>query len=145
MGDEKALALSEALAGMPFIKTLDLANNRLTNKSVPNILDACFATNLMNLNLSGNRVDVDGAKSLASFLDKCDTLRSLVLDRCEINDEDLQILIPGFIKKADEIGVGNLSLSENQITGVGGEFLGEVRHCEALRCEVESKTSSCNI
>ncbi|GMH51778.1 hypothetical protein TrST_g8706 [Triparma strigata] len=142
MGDEKALALSEALAGMPFIKTLDLANNRLTNKSVPNILDACFATNLMNLNLSGNRVDVDGAKSLASFLDKCDTLRSLVLDRCEINDEDLQILIPGFIKKADEIGVGNLSLSENQITGVGGEFLGELFRNEG--CSLEKLNLSQN-
>ncbi|GMH59163.1 hypothetical protein TrLO_g15025 [Triparma laevis f. longispina] len=135
MGDTKALALAEALVDMPFIKTLDLANNRLTNKSVPKILDSCFATKLMNLNLSGNRVDVPGAKSLAGFLKKCNTLRSLVLDGCEISDEDLSLLIPGFIKGDDEVGVSNLSLADNQITGVGGASLGELFKNEGCTLE----------
>ena len=126
MGDAKAIALSEALQDMPFIKTLDLAYNRLTNKSVPKVLDACMSAKLMNLNLAGNRVDVPGAHSLVKFLVDCNTLRSLVLDDCEISDEDLGILLPGLVKKDGESGVGNLSLVSNQITGIGGKQLGEL-------------------
>ena len=58
MGDDNARLLSTAISSLPFLQSINLANNRLTDDGLyPLILAACFIPGLLELDLSQNKVD----------------------------------------------------------------------------------------
>jgi hypothetical protein len=117
MGDKRALALADALQSMKFILTLDLQNNRLTERSLPTLLEQLkHHTNITDLNLSNNTINntthavrddkgnvVGKTKSITevmvAYLKTSDSIRVLKLDDCKITDEVAMELVPGFIRK----------------------------------------------
>ena len=124
IGDEKARALADALANMPFIRLVDVSYNRLTDKSLPNFLDSLVNhKTLMNLNLSGNAINSVVAETIRDFMKGTTALRVLIMENCGITDKELDIFSTGFL---DNSVVTNLGLSRNKIRSRGGEIFGDL-------------------
>ena len=145
IGDEKASALGEAISHMPFIKLLDISNNRLSSKSLPGILSGITnLKNLMNLNLSGNKVDVVVATHIGALLKTTSVLRTLILDNCSISDRELEAFSEGLLgSDSSALGVHNLSMSRNCLSSKGGFILG--RLLDSKNCALEKLDLSHNM
>jgi Ran GTPase-activating protein (RanGAP) involved in mRNA processing and transport len=88
IGDKMARVLASALPTLPMLEVLKLAANRLTDSGLTHIIDVLAnCPRLTSLDISQNKVDSLGARSLAAYLShsKC-LLADLVLRQADIDD-----------------------------------------------------------
>ena len=71
MGDQMGLLLAESISGLPFIQSINISDNKLTDVSLGPILTSIMSiNNLLNLDLSENITGPIFAKLLAEYLAK---------------------------------------------------------------------------
>lgn len=95
MGDDMGLVLSTALGDMPFMDSINLADNNLTDISLhPIIVAIASVPSLTYLNLSENKMDSMGSKQLTEFLSNSECpLQTLVLKKCDVDDHECQAFV----------------------------------------------------
>mmetsp|Transcript_26381 Transcript_26381/g.39138 ORF Transcript_26381/g.39138 Transcript_26381/m.39138 type:complete len:1369 (+) Transcript_26381:243-4349(+) len=95
MGDRMALVFAESLHDMPYIHSINLSDNNLTDQSIHAIICAVVSIDsLTALDLSENVVDGDAAKALAQYLrmPTC-PLKKLNLRKADIDDFEGQMFV----------------------------------------------------
>ena len=81
IGDTMGLLLAETIAGLPFVKSINLADNKLTDVSLGPILRAIVhIPDLITLDISKNTIGPDSASSLSDYLmhPNCPLVRLLI-------------------------------------------------------------------
>lgn len=88
MGDEMAKMLAESLAELPFINSINIADNNLTDAGMKPLLDACMIMpKLTTLDMSDNVIGPETADALADLLTKDPpTLERLLLRKADVDD-----------------------------------------------------------
>ena len=112
------------------MQELNLTNNNLTDRGVEHIIGTLleFAnTRLEKLNLSHNKLGLDGVKYCALCLERSDTLHDLVLSSCHVGDEGVSLLSQGLsCTEYCASALVHLDLSWNRIHNSGAMELGEL-------------------
>ena len=88
IGNDVARLLADCLGEMPFIESLNVNNNNLTDEGVAAILEAVKPiTTLKYLDISRNKMDDDAADALASYVQQEDCpCESLVMQVSDVDD-----------------------------------------------------------
>lgn len=147
MGDKMAMVLSESLRCLPYVQSIHLADNNLTDAGMVPILENILSiSNLLELNLSSNIIGPESAKALALYLsaDKC-PLQRLLLSNADVDDHECSNFVEA-IKTNMELK--EIDLSNNKIGSAenlntvypdlitGGEALADLlRHPQ---CHIET-------
>jgi Ran GTPase-activating protein (RanGAP) involved in mRNA processing and transport len=106
MGDEMGLLFAESLKDIPYIHSLDISDNNLSDVSVGPILQAIISLpNITHLNLSKNNLDLTSSQALAAYLSTPNCpLRRLILQKSDIDDHECQLFVTAL--------TGNTTLEE---------------------------------
>lgn len=90
LGDKMGLILAECVQRMPYLESLNLDDNRLTDRSLAPILKALVnVAGFLQLNLSNNKLDDDSSKTLAAYIGRGDCpLQSLMLRHADVDDRE---------------------------------------------------------
>ena len=88
MGDDMAILFAEAIEGIPYIQSLNVADNHLTDKGLgPLVLAATGMKDLIDLNISYNKIDSEAASCLSTYLARSDCpLKRFILRRADVDD-----------------------------------------------------------
>jgi hypothetical protein len=88
MGDKMAISLAESLRDLPFIESINIADNMLTDIGMgPVILAAVHIPSLAELNLSQNIIGPVSSQALHDYLISPDCpLTSLILNNADVDD-----------------------------------------------------------
>ena len=121
LGDDPVSTLSEVLDVMPYVTSLNLCNNRLTDIAIRKIVEAvCFKPGcgaLKHLDLSENDLDEVSTRTLANFLEnKNCKLEQLILRRADLDDAETQLFMASLEHNRS---MQVLDLSRNDIGGHG--------------------------
>ena len=83
-----AILFSEAIINIPFIESLNISDNNLSDKSLKPLINAIRnMKDLIDLNISQNSIGQDAAISLSEYLSDPDCpLKRLVLRRADVDD-----------------------------------------------------------
>jgi hypothetical protein len=113
LGDTRLQPLVRVIDSLPGIKTLDLADNRLTDLTLlPLTAKLASIRNLTHLDLSFNKID-ESSKSLRDYLVREDcTLKLLLLDGADVDDGECRALASAVTKNRS---LRTLSLAKNFI------------------------------
>lgn len=147
MGDRVACILSECLADLPLIKTLNLADNNLTGASVAELVKSLSSLqSLESLDLSENSLNSDSLENLAKFVGGASTLRTLALKKTGISDATCARLVAAFRYHGDlqEIDLSHNMIGDQEAANVvddaglhtGGEALADF--LESKKCKVKT-------
>jgi hypothetical protein len=115
MSNEFAKSLAKSLKELPFIESLNLADNRLTDEGLtPLLLQLSNLSSLNELNLSQNKVGKNAANALYDYLSSANcSLSSLILKQADIDDyESIRLIRSLFLNDGSLI---DLDLSQNEI------------------------------
>ncbi len=123
MGDKYAAAFSAAMCKLTQIESVDLANNRLSNKGATELLESA-PRQLKRVDLSTNNISLPTYKAISALiLDPGRGLREIVLDNNRAGDAGASVLA----KALDSTyTVSFLSLSKNEITDQGAKALADM-------------------
>jgi len=147
MGDQMAIVLSESLRCLPYIQSIRLADNNLTDVGMGPILSSILSKpNLLELNLSSNIIGPESAKALAMYLsaEKCPLQRLLLAD-ADVDDYECSNFVEAMktnkeLKEMD-LAKNKIGIAENLNTVypdliTGGEALADLlRHSD---CHIET-------
>lgn len=114
MGDTMAQLLAESIRGLPFIESINIADNMLTDDGMgPIILAVVDIPGLLQLNLSQNEIGPVSARALFEYLqsDSC-PLERLILRSADVDDYECKKFIEA-IKLNNSLR--ELDLSNNKI------------------------------
>ena len=116
MGDEMAAILAESISDLPFLESINIADNRLTDAGMgPIILAAVEIENLLELNLSMNEIGDVSADALASYLRREDCpLQRLIMQTADVDDFEAEAFIDAVKENRSLL---ELDLSSNLIGG----------------------------
>jgi len=123
IGDQYASAFSAAFNRLTLIDSIDLANNRLSNKGAITLIEnAPFQ--LKHLDLSGNNLSIPTYQAIANLLSQPNrSLRELVLDNNHGGDQGAAILSQALDSNNT---LSYLSLSKNEITDMGAKSISDM-------------------
>ena len=123
--------LCEALARYKNLEELNLRDCEIQPAGLGMVLDALEQSNatLRSLDLSGNELEVEGSKRLATFLSQQPQLEKLWLDTNELGTEGFEHIVP-FLRGARNLKV--LDLQDNEIDRDGALRLLEIPRLEHL-------------
>jgi Ca2+-binding EF-hand superfamily protein/Ran GTPase-activating protein (RanGAP) involved in mRNA processing and transport len=95
MGDAMGLVLSSALSDMPFMDSINLCDNNLTDVSLHPLLIAIASVPLLTfLNLSENKMDSVASRQLTEYLRNPDCpLQTLILNKSDVDDHECQAFV----------------------------------------------------
>jgi len=114
IGDKAAANLADSIRGTPYIHSINLADNRLTDDGMKPILDVLVSLPaLVELDLSQNEIGSMSSAGLAQYLGRADCpLLKLVLARADVDDFECE----GFISALQaNTTLKEIDLSNNQI------------------------------
>jgi len=113
-GDEMGKLLAECLVNLPFIESINIADNMLTDVGMgPIILAAVSISSLLELNLSQNEIGPVSAKALFDYLiNKSCTLERLILNSADVDDYECERFVEAI---KDNTSLVELELSHNKI------------------------------
>ncbi len=80
IGDTGTKYIADALKDHPTLKSLYLAQNRLSNVGLAHIIENLCYSSVCELDLRSNNIDSEGAKVISSYLVENNTLKKLVLN-----------------------------------------------------------------
>lgn len=83
-----AVLLADSLRNLPYVQSIDLSDNNLTDVGMSPILLAIITIpNLLELNLSNNIIGTEAAEALSSYLSapNCSLVR-LILQDADVDD-----------------------------------------------------------
>ena len=92
IGDKMAILVAESIQNAPFIHSLDISDNRLTDKGLePILLAAISMTSLLELDMSKNKLGKKTSEKLAEYLasDECSLIR-LGLREADVDDGECE-------------------------------------------------------
>lgn len=114
IGNKIAIMLSKSLGDMPYVDSLNINNNNLTDEGVSAILNSIKSiSSLKSLNLSRNKMDNKSAESLANYVKSKDCpLETLVLQQSDIDDFEGERFVRDLYENCS---ITDLDLSENKI------------------------------
>ena len=114
MGDEMAQMLAESLADLPFINSINIADNNLTDRGMKPLLDAAITMpKLTTLDMSDNVIGPDTADALACLLTKePPTLERLILSKADVDDFEGERFVSALIGNTV---IKEINLSNNLI------------------------------
>ena len=114
MGDDMGKLLASSLQELPFIQSINLSNNKLTDVSLGPILKAIMEIpNILSLDFSENTTGPIFAQLLADFLEKEDcTLMKLTLKNADVDDYECTNFVNALKKNHS---LRELDLSNNLI------------------------------
>ena len=112
MGDALGAVFAVALSEMPYVTSINIADNNLTDVSLHPILCAVMSIpTLTYLNISENKIDSDSSQQLVQYLTAPDCpLRTLVLSKADIDDNECQAFV---LALADNCHLRSFDLSYN--------------------------------
>ena len=107
---------AESLKELPFVHTLDLTDNNLSDVGLNPIIKSVISLpNLTDLNLSQNVVDGESSKALAVYLSTASCpLKRLVLQSADVDDEECQMFVASLMV-SNNTELMELDLSRNII------------------------------
>ena len=110
------LIFAESLKELPFVHTLDLTDNNLSDVGLNPIIKSVISLpNLTDLNLSQNVVDGESSKALAAYLSTASCpLKRLVLQSADVDDEECQMFVASLMV-SNNTELMELDLSRNII------------------------------
>ena len=156
LGDTRGIRLAQSIKSLRDMKLLNLASNRLTQKSLVEIIQTLIGlgkegkTCLENFNISDNNLGLQGAKSIHKMLitQPPINLITLSLSRVGLTDKQCEELVHGLI----EVGNGNgahslqtIDVSHNRISSRGGIAFGELLALEDSKCQITELDLSWNV
>lgn len=119
MGDKMGIVLAESVKDLPFIETINLSDNNLTDKSLCKIINSIITiATLTDLDLSENIIDGQAALALAKFLGSsyC-KLQRLIMKSANIDDDECPMFVVALKKnqslKELDMSCNLLGVSEN--------------------------------
>lgn len=100
LNDEEIILIANAVHSMYSMKVLDLSGNNCLTEGCIALKEAiishsameAYGSGLNELDLSGNPIGYEGVSHIAEALGKNDTLKSLKLSNCEIDDDGMKVL-----------------------------------------------------
>eukprot|EP01031_Cornospumella_fuschlensis_P030219 gene30219-36515_t len=143
MGDEMAILLSEALISTPYIESVNITDNNLTDKGLSSLVNCIVSMpSITYLNMSFNVIGSEAASALAKYLSSptC-SLKSLILQKADVDDDECQNFVDALHHNRS---LTELDLSDNKVGSsenlntvmpdivTGGEALAELlrsQHC----------------
>jgi hypothetical protein len=116
MGDKMAAILSESIADLPYLQSINIADNGLTDDGMgPIILAAMQIKGLLELNLSMNEIGTVAAEALDTYLRRSDCpLQKLVMQTADVDDFEAEAFIGAVMENRS---LTELDLSSNLIGG----------------------------
>jgi len=146
-GDKMGKLLAECLVNLPFIESINIADNMLTDVGMgPIILAAVNISSLLELNLSQNEIGPVSAKALFDYLINAScTLERLILNSADVDDYGCERFVEAI---KDNKSLLELELSHNKIGSAenlntvmpdlvtGGEALADLLRSE--HCHLQS-------
>jgi Ran GTPase-activating protein (RanGAP) involved in mRNA processing and transport len=114
IGDKAALNLADSIRDTPYIHSMNLSDNRLTDDGMKPILDVLVSLPvLVELDLSQNEIGSDTSEALAQYLGRADCpLLKLVLKNADVDDFECE----GFISALQaNTTLKEIDLSNNKI------------------------------
>ena len=113
MGDDTGLIFAQSLKNMPFLQSLNLSDNCLTDISLNNMIESLGALPVLTyLNLSCNIINHHAATALATFIAKNRTLTTLILSQADIDDYECELFVAA---TAENMTLKELNISNNHI------------------------------
>eukprot|EP01038_Epipyxis_sp_PR26KG_P005859 gene5859-8083_t len=119
MGDEMAILFAEAIVDIPFIESLNIEDNNLTDKGLkPLVLTIRKMKDLIDLNVSYCTIGPEAAAALAEYLsDPTCPLERFVLRRADVDDGECERFITAlktnrYLKELD-LGENLIGSAEN--------------------------------
>lgn len=104
---------AKSLQNMPFLESINLTDNNLTDTSLHHIIDAFQSIPALTcLNLSNNEINRTAATSLASYVANNATLTTLLLSKADLDDYECQLFV---VAAAENVTLTKLDLSNNDI------------------------------
>ena len=116
MGDQMARILADSLADLPYLQSVNIADNRLTDHGMGPIINAAVRIpSLLELNLSKNEIGDVAADALAKYLrnPNC-TLQRLVMQTADVDDFEAEPFIDAVKENRSLL---DLDLTDNLIGG----------------------------
>ena len=116
MGDQMARILADSLADLPYLQSVNIADNRLTDHGMGPIINAAVRIpSLLELNLSKNEIGDVAADALAEYLrnPSC-TLQRLVMQTADVDDFEAEPFIDAVKENRSLL---DLDLTDNLIGG----------------------------
>jgi hypothetical protein len=116
MGDKMGVIFAQSLKELPFVHTLDLTDNNLSDVGLYPIINAVVSlSSLTDLNLSENIVDGESSKALAMYLSSptC-ALKRLIMQSADVDDEECQMFVASLMV-SHNLELLELDLSKNII------------------------------
>jgi hypothetical protein len=116
MGDQMARILADSIADLPYLQSINIADNRLTDEGMgPIILAAVKIEDLLELNLSKNEIGDVSSDALAQYLkDPACTLQRLVMQTADVDDFEAAPFIDAVKENRSLL---ELDLTDNLIGG----------------------------
>ena len=116
MGDQMAAILAESIADLPHLRSINIADNRLTDDGMGPIISAAVQIKgLLELNLSKNEIGDVAAEALAEYLKREDCpLQKLVLQSADVDDFEAAAFLGAVMENRS---LTELDLSSNLIGG----------------------------
>ena len=114
IGDEMAILFADAIVDIPYVESLNIADNNLTDKGLAPIIKALSnMSDLIDLNMSYNTIGPNAAASLLEYMasPKCSLVR-LTLRRADVDDLECERIISSLRTNRS---LTDLDLSENLI------------------------------
>lgn len=122
LGDELACALAEMLPALKGLRRLCLRDNRLTDAGVTSVLmsGVVLCGGITEIDLSQNKIDCEATEAIAALLTSDNHVQSLFLDRTDLDDSELKVLMKALGKNTT---VQTLSLVDNLAAELAGPAL----------------------
>jgi hypothetical protein len=116
MGDKMGIIFAQSLKELPFVHTLDLTDNNLSDVGLHPIINSVISlSSLTDLNLSQNIVDGESSKALATYLSSPNcALKRLILQSADVDDDECQMFVASLMV-SHNLTLMELDLSKNII------------------------------
>lgn len=114
MGDTLGLLFADSLKELPYVQSINISDNNLTDVSIGPILRSIISmANVTSLNISNNMIDSKSTRALADYLKSpsC-SIKRLILQKSDIDDSECHMFVEALKYNSSLI---DLDLSNNKI------------------------------
>lgn len=114
MGNAVACLLAEAIVHVPYIESLNVCDNNLTDPGLTAIVDAIVAMRRLTvLDMSFNEIGPDAAKALYTYLSaqECPLTR-LILEKADVDDDECRDFVQAL---HHNVNLRELTLNDNKV------------------------------
>ena len=114
MGDTLGVLFADSLKELPYVHSINIADNNLTDVSIGPILRSIILmSNVTSLNISNNMIDSKSTRALADYLrsSTC-SIKKLILQKSDIDDSECHMFVEALKENSSLL---ELDLSNNKI------------------------------